>query len=525
MKLTSFLVLVTCLQVQARVSGQTITLSVRNTTLEKVFKEIKKQTGYDFVYNSRFARTARSVSTEAKRVNLEVVLQQCFKDQPFTYQVLDKTIIIKEKEPVKKVEESYTPPPPVEVHGVIKDENGKPVTGASVMIKSTNKGTTTDDKGEFILKGIDGSTAILVISAVNIETKEVMLKGKTEITINVKIKVNELENVGVSVVSTGYQTLPKERATGSFAQPDKEMFDGRVSTDVVSKLEGITSGLVFNKDPSTGTSLQIRGYSTINANASPLIVVDNFPYDGDITNINPNDVEGVTVLKDAAAASIWGARAGNGVIVITTKNGKYNQPLQVSFNANVTVSGKPNLSYNRNYLNSGDFIDVEQNLFKQGFYDGDLVDPNYPVISPVVEILNQQRNGVITMAQATDQINALRKLDVRGDLKKYFYQGTVNQQYALSMSGGTQTANYIMSMGYDNDRANEVGNSGNRVTLNTVGTFTPVRNLEISGGINYVQSRSVINSIVSNIKSGGQYYKAIYPYAQLADTHAVCSSA
>jgi TonB-linked SusC/RagA family outer membrane protein len=400
---------------------------------------------------------------------------------------------------------------------IVNSSNQSPIAGALLQLKKSNTRSVTNADGKTSIRlGFAADT--LIISHIAYQSKRLVVQAGNTFPLLISLQENTQQLQEVTV-STGYQTLPKERATGSFAQPDKEMFDGRVSTDVISKLDGITSGLVFNKDPSTGTSLQIRGYSTINANASPLIVVDNFPYDGDITNINPNDVEGVTVLKDAAAASIWGARAGNGVIVITTKNGKYNQPLQVSFNANVTVSGKPNLSYNRNYLNSRDFIDVEQNLFKQGFYDGDLVDPNYPVVSPVVEILNQQRNGVITMAQATDQINALRKLDVRRDLKKYFYQGTVNQQYALSMSGGTQTANYIMSMGYDNDRANEVGNSGNRVTLNTVGTFTPVRNLEISGGINYVQSRSVINSIVSNIKSGGQYYKAIYPYAQLADTH------
>jgi TonB-linked SusC/RagA family outer membrane protein len=398
---------------------------------------------------------------------------------------------------------------------IVNSSNQLPVIGALLLLKKSHTRTVTNANGIATIS-VTVTTDTLIISHIAFQTKRIAIQpgSTTPLIITLEENTQQLQEV---TVSTGYQTLPKERATGSFAQPDKELFEGRVSTDVISKLDGITSGLLFNKDPSTGTGLHIRGYSTINANAAPLIVVDNFPYDGDITNINPNDVADISVLKDAAAASIWGARAGNGVIVITTKKGKFSQPLQVSLNANLTVTGKPNLSYNRSFLNSNDFIDLEQNLFNEGFYDADLSSTEYPAVSPVVEILDKQRAGTLSATDATSQINALRSLDVRKDLKKYFYRGQVNQQYALNMSGGSANAAYTMSAGYDRDVSNLTGNDNNRYTVNLLGTFKPIKNLEITGGINYTDSKVYANSIITGINTGGQYYKSMYPYAQFAD--------
>ena len=143
------------------------------------------------------------------------------------------------------------------------------------------------------------------------------------------------------------------------------------------------------------------------ANDQPLIVIDNFPYDGNINSINPNDIESISVLKDAAAASIWGARSGNGVIVITTKRGRQNQSFSVELNSNLTLGEKPNVFYNPNFISSNDFIDVEQSLFNSGFYNSQLNNPTQ-VISPVVLILAKQRAGLISSSDATAQINALR---------------------------------------------------------------------------------------------------------------------
>src|SRR5690606_32623961 len=128
----------------------------------------------------------------------------------------------------------------------------------------------------------------------------------------------------------------------------------------------------------------------------PLIVVDNFPYEGDLNNINPNDVASVTLLKDAASASIWGARAGNGVLIITTKKGHFNQPFTLSATSNLTIREKPDLFYTPE-ISPSDFIDNEIMLFNQGVYDSDLMDTrSWPVVTPVVELLDRQRRGMVT---------------------------------------------------------------------------------------------------------------------------------
>ena len=147
------------------------------------------------------------------------------------------------------------------------------------------------------------------------------------------------------------------------------------------------------------TGITIRGRSSIDENVSvdPLIVLDNFPYEGDINNINPNDIESITILKDAAAASIWGARSGNGVIVITTKKGS-NRKIKVELNTNITTGEKPDIFYSTNFLPSKDFIDVETFLFNKGYFDNDIISANRPLLSPVADQLLKRRAGLITAA-------------------------------------------------------------------------------------------------------------------------------
>jgi TonB-linked SusC/RagA family outer membrane protein len=357
---------------------------------------------------------------------------------------------------------------------------------------------------------------------VGYSTREIAVNGRTTITTSLKMLSQQLADFSVQV-STGYQTLPKERATGSFAFVDNQLLNRRVSTDVLSKLEGVVPGLLVNRNVNTvnnpnGIDISIRGYSTLFANAQPLIVVDNFPYDGNIANINPNDIESVSVLKDAAASSIWGVQSGNGVIVITTKKGHRNQKMGIEVNANVTVGAKPDLFYSPDFLDSKDFIGVEQSLFNQGYYDARLTDPTHPPVSPVVQLLADQRSGLLSTGEVTGQINALQNMDVRNDLKKYFYQHSVNQQYAVNLRGGGNTNDYVFSVGYDNNLANLVGNSNDRFTLKALNNFYPVKNLEVSAEVNYTQSSIHSNSPVSGITTGGGY-ATVYPYAQLADPH------
>src|SRR5690606_37904197 len=165
-----------------------------------------------------------------------------------------------------------------------------------------------------------------------------------------------------------------------------------VGGDILQRLDGVAAGVQFvTPNGSEASDIRIRGLATIQSDASPLIVVDNFPYEGDITSINPNDIDNITILKDAAAASIWGARAGNGVIVITTKQGRYGQKSQISATSNVTVGQKPNLLYSRNRLPSEVVMGIEKEKYESGGY---YVENTQQVPFPeYVEMLIARDNG------------------------------------------------------------------------------------------------------------------------------------
>lgn len=397
---------------------------------------------------------------------------------------------------------------------VLRSGDRTALAGASVAVKNTASGTVTDGKGHFVLDNVPGG-ALLVFSHVGFEPLELSinefkLRGYVAA---LEEKRQELKEV---TVSTGYQTLPQERATGSFVQLSNSLLNRSVGTDVLGKLANVTSGLIFNN---VGNStISIRGQSTIFGNANPLIVIDNFPYDGDVLNINPNDVESVTVLKDAAAASIWGSRAGNGVIVITTKKGKYNQATEVNFNANVTLGGRPNQFY-LPQMSTADFISVEKMLFAQGYYDAAEQDPSHQPLTPVVQLLYAQQAGSLSAEAVNAQIASLEKLDVRNDISKYLFRNSANQQYALSVSGGNAGNRYLVSAGYDHNLDNAVGNGYQRVTLNASNDYRLLKDkLEIGTQFYFTGSHTPQNALpLANLYLGGYSGAFIYPYAQLAD--------
>jgi len=495
-------------QLSAQSPSPGVTLSYRNASLETIFRSIEKQTLYRFVYGTEEIEKASRVTIDIKDAPLENALEICFKGQPLVYTIKEHFITVK----VKKA----SPDSLNIITGTVLDEKNNALEAITVTNTRSKEATATDINGTFTLHHVQQGDA-LVFTGVNVETKEIKASSQSSIEVILAIKAFSLSGVTVSV-NTGYQQIPPERATGSFALVGSELLNRQTSTDIISKLEGNVPGLLFNKNTAasaTGYDINIRGHSTLFANDQPLIVVDNFPYDGDITNINPNDVESITILKDAAASSIWGVRSGNGVIVITTKKGLNNQKIAIEFNANITAGEKPDLFYSRNFLDANDFINVEQSLFAQGFYDGQLSDPASPAVSPVVSILNQQRNGLITADQANSQINALRNYDVRNDFKKYFYRNSLNQQYAVNLHGGGSSSNYYFGMGYDDNSSNKVGNDSRRITLNSKYNFYPARNFEFSAALNYILVSGTNNSTVDNVLVSGK--TAIYPYARIAD--------
>ncbi len=383
-----------------------------------------------------------------------------------------------------------------------------PLSNCTLLFSRSGKTTTTNSLGQFSLL-FDGSPDTLMISHIGFASSLIVVSpnmASSPLNVQLTPVTTNLEDV---TVSTGYQSVAKERATGSFVLVNNELLNRRVSTNIIDRLQGIVSGLAFNKSDARGTeSLSIRGRSTITSDASILIVVDNFPYEGALENINPNDVESITVLKDAAAASIWGARAGNGVIVITTKKGRFNQKTMVDINSSISVGTKPDQFYVPK-MKTTEVIDIEKMLFDKGYYNSLLTNTTMsPVVSPVVEILQQQKLGTLSPAQATAQIDALRAVDNRTDLDRYAYHQSVGQQYALHLSGGSAAVAYAVSGGYNRDFG-QLGQQNERISLLSRTTAALTSKLQVNTSFSFVQSNAA-DIIYPSAAS-------IYPYERLAN--------
>lgn len=399
------------------------------------------------------------------------------------------------------------------ISGKVTDERGESLAGAIIKIKGTMLATSSGREGTFRINS-PSANPTLIISFIGYQPQESTLKpGQTFLSVSLSPDSTQLNEV--QIVSTGYQQIPKERATGSFVQIDSALLNRRVSTTILDRLDGLVSGLIFNKNAVSSpganiSAISIRGRSTIFAEAEPLIVLDNFPYDGDLSNINPNDIASVSVLRDAAAASIWGARSGNGVIVLTSKTGRLNQAPKVSFNSNVSISAKPDLFY-QPVMSAADYISVEEFLFSKGYFDS-RIGTEYQPLSPVVQLLNEGRNNPSAAAGIAAEIEALKSSDIRNDELRYYYRRGLNQQYSLNINGGSQQNTWYASAGYDGTRGTSVFNRTGRVTVSMNDKYQMLNNrLELSSAL-------YITSTTNNAQA--MYQPGIgvrYPYGTIAD--------
>lgn len=399
--------------------------------------------------------------------------------------------------------------------GYVRDAKSKqPVPGVNIIALHTNKQTSTDKDGYFSIRANVGDS--LLISAIGYEKKTVFIPESTKImTVELLFSQSQLQEV--QVVSTGYQMIPRDRSTGSFDLISNELLDRSVSTDILSRLENLSPGLLFNHGDAGNTDpFLIRGRSTITANAQPLIIVDNFPYDGTLDNINPNDIESVSILKDAAAASIWGARAGNGVIVITTKRGKTSSP-KITLNSNVTFQERPDLSTIKQ-ISSADRIELEKFLFAKGQYksalNGTLTANTYP-IPQAVELM------IANPADLEQQLEKLKGYDIRNDLKDHFYRVSANQQHSLQVSGAQDKLNYYFSGGFDRNLSNLVGQDDNRITLRSANTFRVSSRLKLDAVMQYIQSntKSGNNQGTDIMGQPNGTITPLSPYTRLVDAY------
>lgn len=515
-----------------------ISLSVKNAQLGTVFKTIEGQCPYQFWYEDSVLARCKPVTIEVKEASLQQVLSLCFKDQPVTFKIVHHTIVVKGlRAKGSTTSTQLSPPGRIAVTGVVRNEKGETIPRATVMVKDGPTMALTDDKGQFSIADLD-PLSTLVITSVGYTPAEIALDGRTSLAVQMKIGAASL-GVATVTLSTGYQQIDPHKATGSFVMVDNGLYNRQVAPDIVTKLNGVASGVLITgsgsslspaynvpavtPNPLNKLGIVIRGQSTLSNQVSkdPLIIIDNVPYEGDINNIDPTMIESVTISKDAAAAAIWGARAGNGVIVFTTKKGRLGQPMRVTFSANTTVTGNQNFDKVTSFMRPSDFMAAEDTLFNRGYFNQYLTASNQPAVSAVVDVLTARAAGTLTPAEAQSRLNALAALDVRKDIKRYIYQRSVNQQYGLNLTGGTARTAYSLSVAYDKNEAALRRNGYERININALNIYTPIKKLEITTGISYLQMNLKSNNNflwgTGGLATGGVYGTAILPYAQLAD--------
>lgn len=349
MKLTSIILLATCLHVWGKGNSQTVTLSEQNAPLEKVFRAIEQQTDFVFFADFSMLQKAKAVTIRVKGIDLKEALDICFKEQPLSYSIVGKNIIIslKNNGPAKQQDALQTMAL-INVKGRVVNENSDPVAGVTVTIKGRNISTSTNANGEFILSSVEPD-AILVFTHVSMEVYELKVGGKKDLQIRMRAKVSGLDEVQV----VAYGTTTRRLSTGNVSSVKASDIEKQPVNNPLLALQGRVPGLIVtqvNGMSGGAINVQIQGKNSIEKGNDPLYVIDGVPYPSHLLGtgiarsslgspeaagtfvegnpmfyINPADIESIDVLKDADATAIYGSRAANGAILITTKRGKAGQ--------------------------------------------------------------------------------------------------------------------------------------------------------------------------------------------------------
>lgn len=441
----------------ANVFSQAFTLKMKNVTLEEILLEIQKKSSFDIICNSQQIREIKNLSVKVENASVEDILRQCLKGTNLTYEITRNTVVIYEP----KAAEAFPQDAKVLIKGNVLDESGEPLPGAAVYLKN-NKivGTVTDIDGNFQLNVSSDllGKEMLVISFVGMKTQEKPLKNE-----NYRIVLQAESTHLNDVVVTGYQTLSKERATGSFSVLTNKDFEMKLQPAIIDRLEGMSTGLTSYKG-----ELRIRGTSTISGEEKPLYVVDGFPYEGSLDALNAAEIANVTVLKDATAASIYGARSANGVIVITTRNGS--GKTVVEYNGSVEI--KP-LRDNRDYLNlmnSEELVDWQVEMFNTWHTPYANIDQRY-FQNEVQSLLYAHEAGRLSDGELNRQLNTYRSRDNYNQLKDNFLRTAVMHQHNLSIRGGEGKYKYSASVNYRQTMPHEQHRSDDRIGFNLKSSY------------------------------------------------------
>ncbi len=427
--------------------NQKVTLQVQNTSLKDVFNEIEKQTGYSIDYEETDMILNKRINFSVSNQKISDTLEKLLKNTGYSFKIENKHVIIftQQKPQIEKRHQ---------ISGQILDVNGEAIAGANVVEKGTANGTITDLNGYFTLDVSAGSS--LLISYIGYTSSEITIGSQQHIT----IKLLEDTEILDEVVVVGYGTQKKVNLTGAIDVITDETFKNREVSSVSQMLQGAAPGFNFSIgtqngfEPGASMNITIRGMGSLNG-GSPYVVIDGFP--GNLDDLNPNDIESISVLKDAAASAIYGARAPYGVILVTTKKGKRNEKVHVTYSGNVIYKtpqrlpeGLDSYTWARMLNEAGDNqgghpindITIDRIIaYQKG--DFEFIRNSIPEWPEGATIYGAYPEG--------DVWNNANLSYANTDWWDVYYGHSINQKHDLSLQGGTDKVNYYVSGGYIDD--------------------------------------------------------------------------
>ena len=465
MKLTTFLLLFAVIQTMGFESfsqGTKLSLNFKSTSLKEVLSSIEDKTEYYFLYSSKVVDVDRKIDIDVNGKSISEVLDHILKDTDIEYVFKDRQILLSSKSNQDKMFDITQQKK--SVSGKVTDSSGAPLPGVTVVVKGTTTGIITDADGNYLLADVPAN-ATLQFSFVGMKSQEVVVAGKT--TINITLTE---ETIGIEeVVAIGYGTAKKSDLTGAITQVKADEMKNYSPSDVSDLLRtsipGLTAG--FSTSAKGNSSLLIRGETTLTAGSSPLIVLDGVIYNGDLSDINPDDIDRMDIMKDASSAAVYGSRATNGVIAITTKKGSGDKPI---INVSSTVGIATAANRVKPYDAEG-FINWRSDMFKSVFSATVSQDPWSPFDDP--RTLDKQYLSQWLAYHSTNEANMvdawLAGLRLTGteienykagktiDWENKIYQNGIRQDHNISLSGKKNDITYYWSLGYMKNEALTIG--------------------------------------------------------------------
>ncbi|WP_159451644.1 SusC/RagA family TonB-linked outer membrane protein [Pedobacter africanus] len=494
MRLTTVILIASLMQLSAATFGQRITLTQTNTPLKDVLKEIRKQSGFDIFYENKLISSNQKVSVAVTNATVEEVLSSALKGLNLKYEIEGKTISIrKQQETSAPLNKASFLTDKITVRGKVLDEKGEPLAGASVFVEGDKQILgSTNLRGEFILLNVEAN-ATIIIAYMGYEPLN--LTAKTDMgTVRMTLSTSNLSEVQITY-NTGYQQISKERSTGSFSKPNlKVMLDRSAgSPTLLNRLEGLVPGLSSGSGGNGG--IVIRGTTSINLNTEPLYVVDGIQVSREIfDNLNAQSVEDITILKDATASSIWGAKAANGVIVVVTKKGKGGDKLKIDYDGYYEFSGRPDRYYIPRISNA-EHIALARELFPLFSASTSYSAlQNIGLIPPHLQILYDANRNVITQAQANFKLDSLSQLSNLDQINDLLIRDASILNQTLSVSGGGKVHSFYGLAQHVGRVSNTPGQNDNAYQLLLNNQFTVSKRIKIN-------LNAEINNRITNSKN------------------------